>query len=460
MGNNLISGIITAEIKGSREKKGEIAMAKIGDDFPQTRTARKEKLLGILKDKPVGSIKIPGKGRKDVYRIPLQFLSYNPHNTRFLAQAKTLEKRLGRKLSDETSEDVIEIEEFLWKQKQDENEYTINSLIEDGQLQPGVVTIDGIILSGNRRFRLLNEVSRNPDKYNKPGVNIDGLDYFEAAILEEELDEKGIVKFESFYQYGTEDKVEYDPIQKYIAADDQKSLGYTTQQIADHFMAITKGKDGEVKKWLEVFDLMEEYLDYIDEAGIYTALESREEAFLRLRSDLRSFTNGKAGGKIWAYKDNDLVQLKLRYFDFIRLNVPTHDVRIFKQIFSDEHGWRKFNGEVEEAVEKHNVVSFEEYREKYEDEEEAEISKIRNRDFVASAGKELKQIFGDENRKIVAAEGYETPIKILEQIQQKLDKLEEEIKSKHGHEAYSSEEFLATIIDIQKRVGRIKQDID
>lgn len=435
-------------------------MTRIGEDFPQTRNARREKLLEILKETPINSIRIPGKGRKNVYRIPLQFLSYNPHNTRFLAQAKTLEGRIGRKLSDESQEDVLEIEDFLWKQKQDENEYTINSLIKDGQLQPGVVTIDGIILSGNRRFRLLNEISRNPDKYSRPDVNIEGLDYFEAAILEEELDEKSIVKFESFYQYGTEDKVEYDPIQKYIAADDQRSLGYTPQQIADHFMAITKGKEGEVKKWLEVFELMEEYLDYIDEAGIYTALESREEAFLRLRSDLRSFTSGRAGGKIWAYKDNDLVQLKLRYFDFIRLNVPTHDVRIFKQIFSNEQSWRKFNGEVEEAVAKHDVDSFEKYREKYEDEEEAEISKIRARDYIENVGKDLKKIYGDENAKIVATEVIETPIKILEQIQQKLDKLEEEIKSKHGREASRSEEFLDTVLDIQKRIGRIKQDID
>lgn len=435
-------------------------MAKIGGDFPQTRAARKEKLREILKEDPIGSIKIPGKGRTDVYRIPLQFLSYNPHNTRFLAQAKTLEKRWGRKLSDENPEDLREIEQFLWEQKKDENEYTINSLIEDGQLQPGVVTIDGIILSGNRRFRLLNEISRNPDRYNKPGVNLDGLDYFEAAILRDELDEKAIVKFESFYQYGTEDKVEYDPIQKYIAADDQRKLGYTNQQIADHFMAITKGKSSEVKKWLEVFDLMEEYLTYIGEEGIYTALEAREEAFLRLRTDYKSLSTGHIGAKIWAYDDNDLTEFKFRFFDYIRNNTPTHDFRILKGIFSDEQRWIKFNCKVDEIINKEGVKSFEDYRKQYEDEKEEDISKRRARDYRETVGKELNEVYGGEKAIDVAKDVVETPIRILEIIQQKIDKIEEGMKYNTGNEAYKSEEFLDAILNIQKRIGRIKQNID
>lgn len=435
-------------------------MPNIGENFPQSRVARKEKLIEILKNSPIGSIKIPGKGRKSVYRIPLNYLSYNPHNTRFLAQAKTLEKRLGKKLSDEIPADIEKIEEYLWNQKINENEYTINSLIEDGQLQPGVVTLDGIILSGNRRFRLLNEISRNNDKYNKPGVSLEGLDYFEAAILENELNEKEIVKFESFYQYGTEDKVEYDPIQKYIAAADQRNLGYTEQQIADHFMSITRGKAKEVKLWLEVFDLMEEYLDYIGEEGIYTALESSEEAFLRLRSDLRSFTSGRAGGKIWPYNDFDLQNLKFRYFDYIRINVPTHDVRIFKKIFLDEQRWKKFNGEVNEVVEKNDVDTFENYRKNYENEQEDEVSKIRNHDFKDKAEKALKQIYGSEHQRIIAEETHETPIRIIEQIQQKLEKIESAISGNQNEDGFKTGEFLNAVIDIQKRIGRIKQDID
>ena len=202
-------------------------MAEIGKDFPQTREARRAKLQEIRNSgRVISTVKVPGRGVQNVYKIPLQYLSYNPYNTRFLAQAKTLEKRLGRQLRDDDPEDVKQIEEFIWEEKESKNNSTIDSLVKDGQLVPGVVTIDGVILSGNRRFRLLNEITRNPEKWAAGNANIDGLDFFEAAILDEELDQKGIIRYESFYQYGAEDKADYDPIQKYIAADTQKKFEF------------------------------------------------------------------------------------------------------------------------------------------------------------------------------------------------------------------------------------------
>lgn len=249
-------------------------MAVLGTDFPKTRDARRAKLAEIkaVEDAAISTMKVPGHGTQKVYRIPLEFLSYNPYNTRFLAQAKTLETRIGRELSDERVDDVKEIEQFIWVLKQEKNDNTITSLIKEGQLQPGVVTPSGVILSGNRRFRLLNEIQRNYKKYAKPGVNLDGLQYFEAAILDTELTDKEIRKYESFYQYGNEDKVEYDPIQKYLAASEHMKLGYDEKEIADNFLTLTNGSEKKVKEWLSEFELMEEYLDYIGETGIYTAL--------------------------------------------------------------------------------------------------------------------------------------------------------------------------------------------
>jgi hypothetical protein len=437
-------------------------MAVIGENFPQTREARKAKLLEIKSRQGISTAKVPGKGVKDVYRIPLEFLSYNPHNTRFLAQAKTLEKRYGCELNDENPEHIKEIEQFIWETKKDKNESTIASLIKDGQLQPGVVTVDGIILSGNRRFRLLNEISRNPNKYSSPGVNLSGLDYFEAVILDNELTKREIVEYESFYQYGTEDKVEYDPIQKYLAADYQKNLLHlTTQEIANNFMSITKGKVKEVDKWLQVFELMEEYLKYIDEEGIYTALESREEAFLRLHSQLNGFKKGRAGNTVWAYEDIDLDDLKRIFFIYIRLNVGTHDVRIFEKIFSNEPDWNEFRDEVFHVDNNNNIDSFEEYRQKNPDlVNEAVLSKERNNDYKDKVEGDLKRIYGNANAKIINRENIEFPLDILKAIQSKLDKLETDMASNSDSETYSSEEFLKAIKDIQSRVGHIKQQVD
>ena len=440
-------------------------MAQLGQNFPMTREARREKLNEIKKnDNYISTVKVPGHGIKKVYRIPLEYVSYNPYNTRFLAQAKTLETRLGRKLSDERVEDIKEIEKFIWNHKTKSNINTIDSLIKDGQLLPGVVTPTGVVLSGNRRFRLLNEISRYYAKYSKKG-NLEGLQFFEAAILDEELDEKEIRKYESFYQYGREGEVGYDPIQKYLAAKDHKEQGYTELQIAGNFRELTNRKEKTVKDWLEVYDLMEEYLEYIDQEGIYTALEGREESFLNLRRTLNSFKTGRAGKRIWAFEDVDLMNLKLRYFDYIWENKKTHDFRDFSQVFCDEERWKKFNANVKEVIKNAEMDSFDDYREKYPDEDVETISKIRENDYKEKCEKELNRIYGQEKSVNISLQLEETPWNLLDQIQGKIDKLDSIIDegmkgNKKTADIFESEEFYNRIINLREQLGAIKMRLD
>lgn len=435
-------------------------MAVIGQDFPKSREARKNKLKEILENETaISTVKVPGHGIKNVYRIPLEYLSYNPYNTRFLAQAKTMETRIGRELSDEISEDIKEIEKFIWEYKRDKNESTITSLIKEGQLQPGVVTVSGLILSGNRRFRLLNEIQRRRDYYSKPGTNLEGLQYFEAAIIESDLSAKEIRKYESFYQYGNEDKVEYDAIQKYIAASEQKKLGYSEKEIAENFLTLTNGSDKKVIEWLAIFSLMEEYLEYIGEEGIYTALEKREEAFINLYKTIKSL-QGPSGKNLWAFDDMDLAELKLRYFDYIWLNQATHDFRDLKKIFSDEIRWRIFNSAVKKCVNESMIASLDEYRAQNEEESESRVSQIRENDYKAKCESVLNKIFGTERAIIINRETEETPWKIVESINEKISKLEDEMKAGLQGNVFESEEFLEAIKGIMKRVGHIKQRLD
>lgn len=436
-------------------------MAIVGDNFPQSRDARKAELKRILaEEKPISSVKIPGRGIKSVYKIPLTFLSYNPHNTRFLAEAKTIERRLGSELSDENYEHVEEIEKFIWNSKRDKNESTIDSLIKDGQLQPGVVTIDGIILSGNRRFRLLNEISRNKSRYSRPGINLDGLEYFEAAIIEQQLSKKDIVKYESYYQYGTDDKVDYDPIQKYIAAHDQREMGFSIKEVADNFATMTEGKERKVKEWLEVYDLMDEYLQYIGENGIFTALESQEESFLQLRSTLKSFNSGRSGNSIWAYDEFDLINFKQIYFDYIRIGKSTHEFRNFKKIFEDESRWKNFSQKVQDIVTEGGVSSFENYRDQHCDLDESSISRQRNRDYKEKVEDSLNKAFGAEYAKIINEQQQELPIDILQTIQSKIEFLEIYMEMHKNTDSYVNEAFLVAVRDIQSRIGKIKQRVD
>lgn len=430
-------------------------MANIGQDFPKTREARKAKLEEIKNNStPISTVKVPGHGKQEVYRIPLEYLSYNPYNTRFLAQAKTLETRMGRELSDECTDDLKEIEKFIWDYKKDKNENTISSLIKEGQLQPGVVTPSGVILSGNRRFRLLNEIQRNYKKYSKPDVNLDELQYFEAAILDTELSGKEIRKYESFYQYGNEDKVEYDPIQKYIAASEQEKLGYSKMEIANNFLVLTDGKEKKVIEWLAEFELMEEYLKYIGEPGIYTALEGREESFINLYTTLKSFAKGKSGKDIWGFDDFDLLHLKHRYFDYIWLNMSTHDFRIFKKIFYDENRWKEFNSEINKRVRSTSILSLDEYREKHPEETETQISKIRANDYEKSCGKELEEFLEGEKQIIDSKEAHDTPWRLFDQIDVRISKLEQIVIEDSNHKP---KDFLQRMEVLIEKINSVKK---
>ncbi len=434
----------------------------INQDFPLSAEARKEHLKAILRDaKPISSVKVPGHGSQPVYRIQLQYLSYNPYNTRFLSQAKTWQKRLGRRLSNENPEDVEKIEEFLWSYKKDKNENTIHSLIREGQLQPGVVTIDGLILAGNRRFRLINEINRNPEKYNISHTSLAGLQYFEAAILPTILTEKEIVRYESFYQYGAEDKVDYDPIQKYIAAKEQKDYGFLDSEIADNFAALTNGDTKIVGMWLSVYELMAEYLDYIGEPEIYTALSGTEESFLNLLDTKKSLERGRTKSESWEYDQMDIADLQLRYFDYIRAGKSTHDFRLFKKIFLNKSRWKDFNANVQNTVDEASdeIPSIDEYRRKYPDETEDDISIMRNNDYKEKTLKTLNQLYGSERAFIVSIAEEETPYRIAQQAYQKLDKLSTLLDD--GIDRITDiNALLERVKDIQKLVGKIKMKID
>ena len=87
---------------------------------------------------------------------------------------------------------------------------TKNNIKIYGQREPGVVTSDGIVVDGNRRFTCLRML-------NKENPNDDRFKYFEAVILDcNDCDGKKLKQIEWWLQMGTEERVQYDPIDKMV----------------------------------------------------------------------------------------------------------------------------------------------------------------------------------------------------------------------------------------------------
>ncbi len=204
----------------------------------------------------------------DVWEIPMECLIYNQYNGRIGSVVKSYEKQ-NHKLNPELTDDAALIEKFLWQSKADKNEKTMGSLRQVGQLKFGIVTSDGVIVDGNRRVSLMNRILSDARATQEEKNR---CKFFRAVILPENATKKDILQLETSFQMGEDEKVDYNPIEKYLKCKDLEDAGFTRDEIAN-FMGIKK-KDIDTN--LEILSLMDEYLSFYEYDGIYTMAEGQE----------------------------------------------------------------------------------------------------------------------------------------------------------------------------------------
>jgi ParB-like chromosome segregation protein Spo0J len=274
----------------------------------------------------------------EVKEIPLEALLYNPYNGRIRSMILSFESAQNRKINNESKNDIETIEQFLYDSTSGKNEKTKDSLREIGQQEVGIITKDGVIIDGNRRACLLNILKRN----NHP------VNTFKAIVLDDELrgNEKFITLLETRYQMGVDSKVEYNPIEKYIRCDELLNIHHFTISEISELMAES---ETTIKEWLSRFELMNNYLNYLDTPKLYTRLEKREGHFIDLRNYLNTY-NYKANSLFENPKEN-IDELKDSYFDYIRLGVPVQRARVIAKpskgnsFFSNKEIWDDFISE-------------------------------------------------------------------------------------------------------------------
>lgn len=292
-----------------------------------TRKAKLEELrTNQLNQKMTGiPLRYKGSTREEiVWRIPLDYLIYNKYNGRIGSDVLSYETQNG-KLNAEKDPDREIIEKFLYESKVDRNKTTMESLLEIGQQRYGIVTSDGIIVDGNRRAMLLNRLFHKREELGYTYAQVEQCQYFLAIILPDDAEEKDIQQLETIYQMGEDDKLDYNPIEKYLKCKELKRLGFSDEDIAG-FMS---EKPGQIKEWLKILTLMEGYLQEYGYNGIYTRLEKTEGPFVDLANYLDSYI--KRGANVrnadWTYTDSDISDLKLVCFDYIRARYEGKEFR-------------------------------------------------------------------------------------------------------------------------------------
>lgn len=285
-----------------------------------------------------------------VYNIPLSYLIYNKYNGRILSRTKSLEKQ-NQIIDVETEVGRDLIEKLLWESKIDRNKKTLQSIRDFGQQKVGIITKDGVIIDGNRRATLLNKIDRTG--------------YFKAIVLPVTLEENPIEieRLETTYQMGEDEKLGYNPIEKYLKAKqifDKLTPKITKTEAIKSISDWMGEKESEVKKYLDTMAVMDEYLEYLEYDGIYTQLDSREDQFLFLTKWLNNFYGETSKKAFDGYSDSDVDELKSIAFDYLRFR-NEYDGKEFrnlaegnrdKHFFGDKEIWSSFSSRHNEIIQK------------------------------------------------------------------------------------------------------------
>lgn len=289
----------------------------------QTRIQKISEIIERNKNSPHGRQDIPWEDRlvpMNVYLIPLDYLVYNKYNGRILSRTKSLERQ-KYKIDVESEEGKRLIEKLLLDSNPGRNKQTIDSINKFGQEKVGIITRDGIIIDGNRRAMLLNKSRKS--------------EYFKAAVLDVTLEESPleIEKLETSFQMGEDEKLGYNPTEKYLKAKLLHQRGVDISKIA----AWMGESESTVKEYLNVMEVMDDYLDYLGINGVYTQLDNREDQFITLANQLKTFYGETSGKAFDGYRDNDVDDLKSISFDYIRVKYEGKDFRNIAYGLRDNH---------------------------------------------------------------------------------------------------------------------------
>lgn len=360
----------------------------------------------------------------DVWEIPLDSLIYNQYNGRIGSVVKSFEKQ-SHTLNPEDDNDARIIEKFLWNSKKDANKATLQSLKSIGQIKFGIVTSDGVIIDGNRRASLMNKIRHAPSSAQEEK---DRSSYFKAVILPENAGKKEILQLETSFQMGEDEKVDYNPIEKYLKCKDLEDATFTRDEIAD-FMGISK-KDVDLN--LEILDLMDQYLAFYEYDGIYTMAEGHEDSFQKLNIALKQYKAGVS--TMWDYNARDLNDLLGVAFDYIRLNLPQNDIRdLFRKptkssnsIFGSRSRWKNFLKEHNDTINQYAEKPVEDYLRNATGTDITPCLKARDDEWRKKVTSELTASFKKAQDEIDSQLSANVPVILISKAQGALDSIDKE----------------------------------
>lgn len=190
-----------------------------------------------------------------VYKVRLDLLFYNDQNDRIATWISGYESENGAGSLQSLDRGIYNrvIENYICESNQEAITKTQNNIVLVGQREPGVTLADGRVVDGNRRYTCLRRIQRETSE----------PQYFETVILDVDIeaDKKQIKLLELAIQHGEEKKVDYDLID--YAVGTYRDVVKTNLLTIEEYAASTNEPVSEVRKRLQVAEIIDEYLNYL-----------------------------------------------------------------------------------------------------------------------------------------------------------------------------------------------------
>jgi hypothetical protein len=297
---------------------------------------------------PKSKIIIKGQAQlAPIYRLALDDLAYHKGNGRIKAEVLEKEAELGRELNIADKADQKIIRELLLSIRVEENEKIKADLKKNGQINPGIITSDGIVINGNRRKALLE------DLYQETGI--DQYNYLDVQVLPSDINKAELWLIEAGIQLSAPQQLDYSPINHLLKLKEGIAAGLEIERMASRIYGVSKEK---IEEDLKRLDLIDEYLgDFVCKGGRYHLVRGLNEHFINLQIilDWAEHPRG-AVRRDWQPDENDIEELKIVGFYYIRMKMPHLRIRELRDLFAMKDSWK----EVKKALNVKNELTAEE----------------------------------------------------------------------------------------------------
>lgn len=283
-----------------------------------------------------------------VYKVRLDALYFNDQNDRIATWITQYESENGEDSLSSLNTDIYNriIENFITDSNPEAIQKTQKNIALVGQREPGVTLADGRIVDGNRRYTCLRRIQRTTDE----------PVYFETVLMDMDIreDKKQIKLLELAIQHGEEKKVDYDLID--FAIGTYRDVVQTQLLTMKEYAASTNEQLADIKKRIEIAEVICEFLEYIGLPGQYHVAREYQvySLFQEMIPLLRSLEDQeKAELKRIAF-NNVLMRAIKDQRKFIRDIKGMIRGDSYKEYFEDQKKW---NAEIQEKLQGADIHS-------------------------------------------------------------------------------------------------------